>query len=238
MPYRAMSLEEFARHVVLDVREVQRLADQGKLPGQRVGGEWRFHPAQVTEWLQQEMPSLDETRLAAIERVMSAAEGSEVDPDDLLVTSLLGPLGIELALPAKTRASVLRELVAVAERTGLLYDADDLHESIVAREELCSTALPNGVAVPHPKSPMPYVSAEPFLVLARVPGGIPFGGDGKLLTRIFILVCCHEDRHHLYVLARLMRILDRDTVAALHELEDPDQVLELLVTREREVQGA
>jgi PTS system nitrogen regulatory IIA component len=233
-----MSLEEFARRVVLDVREVQRLADQGKLPGQKVGGEWRFHPAQVTEWLQQEMPSLDEERLAAIERVMSAAEGSEVDPDGLLVTSLIGPLGIELALPAKTRASVLRELVVVAERTGLLYDADGLHAALVAREDLCPTALPNGVAVPHPKSPMPYVSAEPFLCIARVPGGIAFGGNGKVLTRVFFLICCHEDRHHLYVLARLMRILDRATVAALHELASPEEVLELLVTREREVHAA
>jgi len=65
-----MSLEDFARHVGMDAREVRKLADRGKLPGQKVGGEWRFNRARVTEWLQQEMPSLDSERLIEIERAM------------------------------------------------------------------------------------------------------------------------------------------------------------------------
>ena len=69
MPYRSMSLEEFAKHVGMDAREVRRLADRGKLPGHKVGGQWRFNRARVTEWLQQEMHTLAKTlRDLGIER--------------------------------------------------------------------------------------------------------------------------------------------------------------------------
>lgn len=231
MPYRTMSLEEFARHINMDAREVRRLAERDKLPGQKIGGEWRFNRARVTEWLQAEMPSLDENRLLEIEKGMGGAETT--NDEGLVVTDLIGLDGVDPSLPARTRASVLRELVRLAERTGVLYDAEGLHQAITERESISSTALPNGIAIPHPRQPMPYVSSEPFICLARVPGGIAFGAPGGALTHVFFLICCHDDRYHLRVLARLMRVLDEETVDVLRSLETREEFLEKLIVRER-----
>ena len=194
MPYRTMSLAEFAEHVGVDEREVRRQAERGKLPGHKLAGQWRFNRARVTEWLQQEMHTLDEGRLIAIERSMSSGQGHAVDANDAVVTDLIGLDGVEIALPARTKASVLRELVNLAERTGLLYDAKGLLEAIEQREALCSTALPCGIAIPHPRQPMPYASAEPLICVARLAGGIGFGAPDGKLTYMFFLICCHTDR--------------------------------------------
>ncbi len=233
MPYRNMSLDDFAKYVGMDAREVRRLADRGKLPGQKIGGEWRFNRARVTEWLQQEMPSLDESRLRGLEAAMRDEEDS-----GRVVTELIGLEGVEPSLPANTRDSVLRELVLLAERTGLLYDADGLLDALQQREAMGSTALPNDVAVPHPRQPMPYVSAEPLIALARVPRGIAFGSPSGGLTHLFFLVCCHEDRHHLRALARLMRILDADTIDALMHAETREDLLKILIDREKQIAAA
>jgi PTS system nitrogen regulatory IIA component len=219
----------------MDVREVQRLADRGKLPGHKVGGQWRFNRQKVTEWLQQEMHKLDEARLIALESSMGGGRPEVVDETGMIVTDLIGLDGIDLALPARTRASVLRELVRLAEQTGLLYDADGLLEAVQQREDLCSTALPNGVAIPHPRQPMPYVSAEPLICVALVPGGIGFGASSSELTRVFILICCHDDHYHLCVLARLMRMLAGDTVDRLLGSASREELLAELITRETEV---
>ena len=235
MPYRSMSLEEFAKHVAMDVREVRKLANRGKLPGHKVGGQWRFNKARVTEWLQQEMHALDEDRLIALERAMSRAASDAVDDAGMVVTDLIGLDGVDIALPAKTKPSVLRELVKLADRTGLLYDREGLLKAIEQRESLCSTALPNGVAIPHPRQPMPYVSAEPFICVARLSPGIAFGAPKRELTRIFFLICCHTDRYHLRVLARLMRILDDPTVALVLEAETREELLETLIAKEGRV---
>ena len=235
MPYRNMSLEDFAKYLGMDARDVRRLADRGKLPGRKVGGQWRFNRARVTEWLQQEMPALDEARIIALEQSLGMAQGVPVDDSALTVTDLLGLEGIEPALAARTRASVLHELVSLADRTGLLYDAAGLLRALQERETLYSTALPNGVAIPHPRQPMPYVSAEPLVCLARVGRGIAFGSPEGKLTDLFVLICCHDDRHHLRVLARLMRVLDGTTPDDLRQVEEPTEALELLLAKERQV---
>ncbi len=233
MPYKSMSLEEFARHVNMDAREVRRLADRDKLPGTKVGGQWRFNRAKVTEWLQQEMHTLDEQRLVALEHAMGGTTPSGAKPSASVITDLIGQDGIDVALAARTKASVLRELVKLANRTGLLYDEKGLLEAIQQREALCSTALPGGVAIPHARQPMQYVSAEPLICVARPTSGIVFGAPKGELTRIFFLICCHDDRHHLHVLARLMRILNNGAVDELCEAETAEQLLGILAEREQ-----
>ena len=145
MPYRNMTLEELARHIGMDARTVRRLADKGKLPGQMVGGEWRFNRAQMLDWLQREMHTLDEVHLRNLERAMRDHESGRV------IEAYLALEGIDMNLPAKSRASVLRELVRLAERTGLVYGPAEIIESLEEREALAPTALPHGIAFPHPR---------------------------------------------------------------------------------------
>ena len=224
-----MSLEDFAKHVAMDVRVVCRLADRGALPGQKVGGQWRFNRAKVTEWLQQEMPNFDEDRLIGLERAMGAAVS------EMTVTEMIGLEGVDVTLAANTRASVLRELVNLAQRTGLLYDDKGLLKALEEREAMCSTALPGGVAIPHPRQPMPYASAEPFVCVARLSRGIGFGSPYRDLTRLFFLICCHDDRHHLRVLARLVRILDQGMIDQLMAVETREELLQMLIDKERRI---
>jgi len=229
VPYRNLSLDDFAKHVGMDARVVRRMADRGELPGHKVGGEWRFNRAQITEWLQVKMHTFDEERLISLEQTMGAESG------DLVVTSLIGWEGVDVSLPARTRASVLRELVKLAERTGQLFDAKGLLEALEQREALCSTALMYGVAIPHPRQPMPYASAEPLICVGRLSKGIGFGSPYHDLSRLFFLICCHDDRHHLRVLARLMRILDQETIERLMEVESREALLDALIDKEKQV---
>jgi PTS system nitrogen regulatory IIA component len=233
MPYQNMSLEDFSRYIGMDVRDVSKLADRGKLPGQKIKGQWRFNRAVVIEWLQQEIHTLDGSRLIALESAMRES------PEELgqRVTAMIGLEGIDIALNAKTKASILRELVALAERTGLLYDAEGLLAALEQREAMCSTALLKGIAIPHPRQPMPYVSSEPLVCVARLPRGIGFGSSYGDRTDIFFLICCHDDRQHLHALARLMRILQGDTIDQLRSAETAEEFLQVLIDRELEIEA-
>jgi PTS system nitrogen regulatory IIA component len=226
MPYRNLSLDQLARHLGMDARLVRRWAERGRLPGAMVQGEWRFNRAQLLDWLQREIHSLDEKHISNLERAMS--DGS----DEQVLGELLSDDAIEMHLPARSRASVLSELVRLAERTGLVYDADTLLASIVDREDLHSTALPGGLAIPHPRRPLPYATAEPMVCLARVPAGIPFGAPDGRLTDLFFLVCSHEERQHLCVLARLALMLTTNLPTALREAESAEQALALMLSSE------
>jgi PTS system nitrogen regulatory IIA component len=227
--YRNMTLEELARHIGIDARVVRKWAEKGKLPGQLIGGEWRFNRATLLDWLQQKMHTLDEQHIRNLERAMR--EGA----DNRLIELYLATEAVEMNLPAYTRASVLRELVRLAERTGLVYNGPEIVAALEQREAMGPTALPRGLAFPHPRRPLAYATAEPVVCLARVPQGVPFGAPDGQLTDIFVLVCAPDDRLHLGLLARLAMMFNSDLPDALRQVDDSRAALELMLRKEAEV---
>ncbi len=223
-----MSLEELARHIGMDARTLRKWAERGKLPGQMVGGEWRFNRAQMLDWLQRTLHTLDELHIRNLERAMRR------DSEDRIIGAFLALEGIELHLAAKSRASVLRELVRLAERTQLVYDPQEIAAALEEREALGPTALPRGLAFPHPRRPLPYATAEPLICLARVPGGVPFNAPDGRLTDLFVLVCANDERQHLGILARLAMMFSTDLADRLRAVETAPEALRLMLDTEEE----
>ncbi|MBI5864158.1 MAG: PTS sugar transporter subunit IIA [Planctomycetes bacterium] len=228
MPYRNMTLEELAQHIGMDAREVRRLAEKGVLPGQLVGGRWRFNRAEMLDWLQREMHGLSPEAIHRLEIAMTDGV-----TDDAWIASLMPLSGVELLLPARSKASVLRELVALAVRTGLVVDRAALVAALEERETLGSTALAGGLALPHPRRPMPEATDQPLVCFGRVPAGLPFGAPDGRLTDLFFLVLSHDDRGHLRVLARLAQLLSSKLPAELRDAESAEDALTLIQAQEK-----
>jgi PTS system nitrogen regulatory IIA component len=231
MGNEVMDLRQLATYLQRDLREVTRMASRGYLPGQKVSGEWRFHQAEINHWLETQMPAYSEKELTALET--TADRGAD---QQLLVTPLLSEASTAVPLAAATRASVLKELVNLAEQSWQVHDPEALLEAVRQREELASTALPGGVALPHPRRPLPNVLGEPLLAYGRTVAGIPFGGAGGALTDIFFLLCSRDAHAHLQVLARLSRLLRRpEFLDALREAETVAETLQVIEAQEREL---
>lgn len=221
MPFRQMSLLELSKLIGMDARTVHKLADKGTLPGQYVNGAWRFHSAEMIDWLQHELHYLDVRDLKNLERATAS------DLTRFSVCEMISAAGIDLNLPARSRRSVLEQMVKLAERTGLVYDPESLLEAIIQREELHSTALRGGFAFPHPRRPLPYATQEPLICVGRVMAGVPFSAPDGKLTDLFVLILNHEDRAHLHVLARLSMLFTSTLPDDLREAETPEDVLTL-----------
>lgn len=225
-------MEEFdipglAEHLHLTAAQVLRLAERGQIPARRVGGEWRFHPAEVHAWWEQRIGLADDQQLAEMEVVLRGPRGTTAIPTEFTLAGLLRPEAIELQLDARTNTAVIGAMVEVAARTGLIWDAARLADAIRAREELHSTALDEGIALLHPRRPQPSILGDALIAFGRTPGPIPFGNSRGKLTDLFFMICTLDDRTHLRVLARLSRLLSdpafldqlrwATTVSELHE---------------------
>src|SRR2546429_8738349 len=105
MSNEPMTLEQLATYLHRDVREVTRLADRGHLPGQKVGGEWRFAPIEINHWLETQMHGYTEQQLTAVEQGPGHGGGGEPPPAAPLSRSTKA-----VAFPAATKASGVREL--------------------------------------------------------------------------------------------------------------------------------
>jgi len=234
MPYRSLTIQEVARMLGADARRVERMAQRGEIPCQKIGGQFRFNRAQITEWLQQEMGGMSHDHLAGVDAGMT--EQRQTQQDEAIIAPLLRADAVTTHLGSRTKDSTLRELVSLASRTGLVVDEKELLEAVLHREELCSTAMECGIAIPHPRRPLPEAISGPILVVAKTPQGIAFGApDGRMTTLLF-LTASQDDRHHLHVLARLCRMLHEERfVARMEEAETPAEMIELLRNRETEV---
>jgi len=216
-----------------DVRRVERMAQRGEIPCQKIGGQFRFNRAQITEWLQQQMGGMSHDHLAQVDAGMTAHR--ETPENEAIITPMLRLEAVTTSLGSRTKGSTLRELVSLAAATGKVYNEQELLDAVMHREELCSTAMEGGIAIPHPRRPLPEAIAEPILVVARTQG-IAFGAPDGKLTQLFFLTASQDDRHHLHILARLCRMLhDEDFVARLEEAETPAEIVELMTNREIEV---
>lgn len=234
MPHEQLDAQQVARYLHMDLRQVQKLASRGQIPCRKVGGEFRFVKSDLDHWVELQMHTLDKDELARIEKGVTTHHG--YDADRTWFCSLIPDGGIDVPLHARTRKAVVHELVDVADKAGLVYAKDELLSEIFHREELCSTALMPGVALPHPRHPLEYDIAQSFVVVGLTHSGIPFGAEDGSLTRLFFLICCKDERTHLHVLSRLARVLhDEHVVEALMESETPEELHQLLLQYEREV---
>ena len=232
MPHREMTLDELSAYLHVSREDLAQLVRRGEIPFERKGDRVVFRRTEIDAWASQRLLGSTRESLRHFHRQSSAKE-HDLSRQHSIIAELCRREFIEPALTCRTRASVLREMVDLAAKTGLLYDPADLLKSIESRERLCSTALSGGMALLHPRSPNPYLYDDSFLVLGRTVQAIPFGAADGSTTDLFFVVCCQDESLHLHVLARLcMMGRDTDMIGALREAADASALHEVLVRAE------
>jgi PTS system nitrogen regulatory IIA component len=196
-------LNSLATYLHLTPAQVEKLASRGKVPGHRINGQWRFLSGEIHEWFEQRIGASSPEELEHVELLLDSAQYI----DSSSISRLIEPTGIWVGLDARTRNSVVEKICSKAADCGLLWQPDKFADAIRARENLNTTALENGVALLHPRRPMPGCHVDPFLALAITPSGIPFGGPRGVLTDVFFLIGSTDERSHLRTLARLSRVI-------------------------------
>ncbi len=226
-------VDGLARYLHISPPQVTRMAERGKVPARRVGGQWRFSQAEIHHWLEERIGAAEESDLADVEQFVRRAA-----PEPLpTITEMLPREAVAVPLPARTAASVVEAMVKLAASTGLLWDEARMIEAVNARESLHPTALDNGVAFLHPRRPLPLILSQPLLALGKTTQGIPFGNTRGQLTDIFFLVASVDDAGHLHTLARLSRIIGRpEFLDTLRATDDPYEAWKLIIDADQQIE--
>ncbi len=193
-----LGVRDSAELLKVSEKTIYRWVKQGKLPAYRVNGQYRFNRAEVLEW-------------ATSQRVnVSADIFAEPDHDGQIVglEDALRAGGVYYRLTGEDKRSVLESLVEVMP-LGEQVDRQFLLEVLLARESLGSTALGDGIAVPHVRNPIVMHIVRPMMTLCFLEQPIEFGAlDGQPVHTLFTIVS-PTVRAHLHLLARLSFALRR-----------------------------
>ena len=234
MGHEFLPLKKAAAHVHMAERELLHCAQRGEVPAEKRGEEWYFDHRLLDEWSQRHLLELDRRKLGDAHQ-KSTLEQRECGGDDLMVTPLLAA-GAAETISAKTRAGVIRDMAELADRTGYIYDPEEYHRELVAREDAASTAIGGGAAFMHARFHDPYHASDSFIALGRAVAPVHFGSQDGEPTDLFFLICCTDHSHHLRVLARLaMMAYATDMLERLRAAASEEEVLEIVRSCELEI---
>jgi nitrogen PTS system EIIA component len=191
-----LSVRDLAKMFDVSEATVRRWVKQQELPAQRVAGQFRFNRFEVLDW--------------AIVHQMQVRSGPlEKQRDPQLFVSLADALeagGVHYNVPGDDQASALRNLVSKLPLPND-FDRESLLRLFVAREGLGSTAVGDGIAVPHPRRPIVLHVTRPLVTLCFLKQPIAYEApDGMPVTILFSVVSPTVSAH-VQLLSRLARAL-------------------------------
>ena len=148
------------------------------------------------------------------------------------ISELLPRSAIVLDLQSKEKFEVINELVRPLVAAGAITEESEFLSAIVRRENMESTGIGLGVAIPHART-----KAVSSIVLAfgRSDTGVDFSSlDGKPSHLIFLIAAPEEQKtEYIMTLARLSKLLRKDEVRiGLNKAGSPDDVLRVIVQHE------
>jgi len=125
---------------------------------------------------------------------------------DMRLTNLINEELIELELKASKKEDVILEMVTLLEKAGKVSDREIYFKSVIERENLGSTGIGKGIAIPHGKSD---VINEVSIAFGRSTKGIDFDSlDDKPVNLVFLLAAPKNvGGVYLKALAQLSRLL-------------------------------
>ncbi len=149
------------------------------------------------------------------------------------IIDLLKKDAIELNTSVASKSDAIDKLVALHEKAGNLLDVNAYKDAILAREAQGSTAIGEGIAVPHAKSES---VRTPGLSAITVPNGVDYEApDGKNSDILFMIAAPLDGDLHLEILSRLMvMLMEPEFCASLRGAKTTDEFLSIIDKKEAE----
>lgn len=149
------------------------------------------------------------------------------------IVDLLKKDSIQLNALPKSKNEAIDSLVELQVKGGNIIDKEEYKKGILAREEKGSTAVGDGIAIPHAKS---EAVKAPSLAAMTVLDGVDYEAlDDEPSNLLFMIAAPNDGDAHLEVLSRLMTILmDEDFREKLLKAKDKDEFLNIIDEMEKQ----
>ncbi|HPY29960.1 MAG TPA: PTS sugar transporter subunit IIA [Verrucomicrobiota bacterium] len=211
-----LTVRDVSELLNISEKTVYRWIDERKLPGYRLSGQYRFHRAELLEWA-------TASRIQVSPRIFEEREASHQPLPELHDCLQAG--GIFYRLSGTDKPSVLRAVVDIL-RLPEGVDREFLLQVLLTREALESTAIGDGIAVPHVRNPIVLHVERPLVTLCFLENPIEFGALDGLPVHTLFTVVSPTVKAHLHLLSRLAFALrDPEFKTLLQQQGSRDELL-------------
>ncbi len=218
--------QELAEYMKVNEKTVIKLAQTGELPGFKVGNQWRFNWTMIDRYMQGHVFDSKEEDL---DLILSTKE--RLIPFSRLTDARL----IDLDLHAANKKQVLSRLARISHAARLTPSYDGLYIALEDREKLLSTAIGQGVAIPHPRFPDRLIFTEPHIIIGRSRIGVDFDAPDNKKVHLFFLPCAQSQFVHLRLVAKISKLLHiPNVIERFMRVEKAEDIIQILLAFEQQ----
>ena len=179
------------------------------------GNTYQIEKAEVDEWL----ANLNEREVEQLALKRSVCRFSDY----------FKPRNVFLDFIADNKYEAIAEMAKKAKELKIVKDHRWLYQVVVAREELVSTAIGNGVTLLHPRHFHPSKVKKPSIMFGRSKNEIEFDALDNKPVRFFFLLLLHDDVQHLFSISYISKLLmNEDILKTLEEATSSEEVEKVL----------
>jgi excisionase family DNA binding protein len=220
-----LTLKELADYLRVNERTILRMLKSGQIQGVKIGGQWRFNGSQIDQLFFPQTPPTgpDVVPLTDFTRSRLPVPISRVLREDRMI----------MDLKSKDVESVVDDLCEPFARKTLLLDFHELKKRMLAREKLLSTGIGRGIAIPHPRDPMPTLREPAVIIFGRSSKGVDYKAVDRNPVHLFFMLVCQNIELHLHLLGALARLLQEESVPdACMKAKGPEDIMRVVMELE------
>ena len=222
-------LEQLAEALSIPPETVERWIRQGSIPVRLKGGACVFSSHSLEKWAR-------ENNLTFQKPGAGAHQAREDAPDNLGAAMAHG--GVFYDLEGETVAEILRAGVDQIPFFDTRGKRQTLYDSLLAREELMSTGIGKGVAVPHPRTPLDYGDIPALITTCFLKHPADYRAVDHQPVFVLFFIVCPSAKRHLHLLARLSFCLrDESFIAFLKQIPDQAAFFETIEALDQRFDG-
>jgi len=211
-----LTIEEVARYLRVSERTVYDWAQKGEIPSGKIGTVWRFKKSEIERWVNERLSSNRSSSVFSVVQIQNI-----LSPDRILFLNY-----------SKKRDA----LVALAENLAgapQIKSRQELVAEILLREELMSTAIGRGIAIPHVR----LSSVTDLVVSVGISQAdiIDFQSLDDVPVRLLFMIAAAYNQHAYYLQTLSFfssKLKNGDLRASLTAAKTPQEVYSLLVSQD------
>lgn len=209
-----LTIEEVAKYLRVSERTVYDWAQKGEVPSGKIGTVWRFKKSEIEKWVNDRL---------------SSGQRSVIPGEQVQVKNILSPDRI-IFLNHSTKHDALLELANNLSTAPQVKMSNELAVEILKREELMSTAIGRGIAIPHVR-----LSSVTDLVMSVGISKcdiIDFQTIDDVPVRILFMIAAAYNQHAYYLQTLSFfssKLKNKELRDALLNVTDPMEAYKLLI---------
>jgi PTS system nitrogen regulatory IIA component len=207
-----LQLQELAVALNITPNTVERWIRQGRIPVRLKENDCIFSHSTLKKW-------------AAANNLTYTPPGTVIQqaPEDQMdnLCAAMARGGVYYNIEGES----VEEVIRAGGNTITCFDTqgqrESLYESLLAREELMSTGIGKGVAIPHPRTPLDYGDIPAFITTCFLKNPVDYKAVDRQPVFVLFFLICPSSKRHLHLLARLSFCLrDEEFIKFLNHVPD------------------